>query len=170
MDDHPARDVGPAASRTRQTWAGHGRLVRVEKNGVGRFLHDVTRVFADVSVPALPTLLFVGTTSDEGFDLRGGVLFAWLALVVVATLVRGGWVAAPFTPRRGWLALTPLAVGVRVVAFNVALVAAGVAGIAVGRAVGSVAVVALALAVGTGTALVAPALAERAYDAVVRRR
>lgn len=123
-------------------------------------------MFADVSVPALPTLVFVGTTNGVSFDLRGGVLFAWLALVVVATLVRGGWVATPLTPRRGWLALTPLAVGVRVVAFNAALVAAGLAGIVVGRLVGSAGVVAVALAVGATTALLAPALAERTYDAV----
>lgn len=164
---HPARDVAAARTRRRRSWVGHGRLVTEEKDPLGCFLHDVTRVFGDVSVPALPTLLFVLLRADRAtVDLKAGAFFCWLALVVTATLVRGGWVGVPATPRRGWLSLTPSTVAVRLVAVNGALLVASYGCLAVTPLVGPVVAAGLAAAVGVATGLVLPAVGERVYDAV----
>jgi len=169
MDEHPARDVESARSSIRRTWTGHGRLVREEKDAVGLFLHDLVRVFGGVSVPAVPALFYVtGAVGPSASDLQAGALVGWLALVVTATLVCGGWVGVPLTERPGWLSLSlrPSVIGVRLVVFNAAVLVAAAVGAAVAAVAGAAVAAGVALLVGVTTALGVPALAERVYDAV----
>jgi hypothetical protein len=166
MRDHPARETRPARTRLRRSWAGHGSLITVEKDPLARYLHDVTRVFADVSIPALPALLLVLMSPDlRPFGVKGGALFVWASLTLTATLVRGGWVDPPFTEVPGWVAVTPRLVLLRVVAFNGVFLLAAYGGDVVASTVG-VPLVAplLATAVGVVAALAFPRLAEVVHD------
>jgi hypothetical protein len=169
VDDHPARDVDAARTRRRRSWVGQGRLVTDEKDPLGCLLHDAVRVFGDVSVPATPTLLYVLLRTDEAtVDLKAGAFFCWLSLVATGTLVCGGWVGVPATPRRGWLSLTLSTALVRLVGVNGALLAAAHGSLLVTPWVGPAATAGLAAAVGVVTGLGLPAVGERAYDALER--
>lgn len=167
--EHPARDVDTAGSRMRRSWGGHGQFVRVEKSAVGRFLHDTVRVFGDVSVPAVPVIFGVtGMVDAAAVALGLSLLAGWGALVATATLVCGGWIGVPLTPRRGWLPLStsPSLWALRLVVFNAALLVAAFGGDAVASVAGPAGGALVAAAVGAATALVVPALAEHVYDAV----
>ncbi|SFF88110.1 hypothetical protein SAMN04488063_0637 [Halopelagius inordinatus] len=170
MRDHPARDSRPARTSLRRSWAGHGRLITVEKDPLGRYLDDVVRMFADVSIPVLPSLLFVLVSADlRFFGVKSGAFFWWMSVTAAATFVRGGWVDPPFTDVPGWVAVTPVLVALRIVAFNGALLLAAYGSGAVASAVGvPVLAPVLAVCVGVGTALGFPRLAEVVYEAADR--
>jgi hypothetical protein len=89
----PGRESAAARSTERQIWYGYGQLTRAEKSRFGVFLHDTTRLFAEVSVFSLPVLLFVMEYPATGwFDAKATGIVAWLTAVIVGTLVRGGFV------------------------------------------------------------------------------
>src|SRR6056297_2826446 len=93
MTDRPARQTRAATTRRRQSWSGWGEGSVAEKDGVGVFLDDVTYVFADVSVFGLPLLAVVLVSGgNEWVGLKTAALVAWLTMVAVGTLIRGGWV------------------------------------------------------------------------------
>lgn len=132
----PGRETDAAESNTRRTWYGYGQLTRTEKRRFGLFLHDVTRVFAEISVVSLPVLLFVmGYPADGWFDAKATALVAWTAAVVVGTLIRIGAVHPVATPTPGWVTLSPRLVALRVPYFNAALALAIFGGLAAEGAV-----------------------------------
>lgn len=169
-DRAPARQTGPARSRTRRTWYGYGTLTSVEKSGFGRFLHDVSYVFADVSIPALPVLFaIVATASQSGYGPVGAGLVAWATTTVVGTAIRGGWIRPLATPTLGWVSVTPSLVALRVLYYNSLLGLAAFGSVAVASAVGiaplSLALAFLASLLGT---LSFPRIAESTYGALRR--
>ncbi len=133
--DVPGRDTRPAYSSRRRTWYGHGTLTLAEKSPPNRFLHDATYIFADISIFALPALLYVmGTDVGTTGVLSAVTLTTWLSMVAVATAIRGGWLKPLATDTLGWLAFRPVSVGIglRVVAYNLILYGGALAGFTVG--------------------------------------
>jgi len=125
----PARQTEAARSRRRTSWHGHGERTATEKDAVGAFLDDVAYAFADVSflsAPALSAVLL--STPEQWFGVEGATLVAWTAMVVGAALIRGGWVTPLATDARGWVAITPWLVALRLVYYNAALASAALGG------------------------------------------
>ena len=176
MSDRGARQTRPATSRRRQSWSGWGEGSVAEKDGVGVFLDDVTYVFADVSVFGLPLLAVVLVSGgNEWVGLKTAALVAWLTMVAVGTLIRGGWVTPLATDAPGWVAVTPWLVVLRVGYYNAALALAAYGGRALGVSVASsvagslwpsLATVGVALLVGALATALFPRIAESFYAAV----
>ena len=168
MPDRPARQTRPANSRRRESWSGWGERSPDEKDAVGVFLDDVTYAFADVSVLSIPVLYYLLVTgSTEYFGVKAAALVAWLTMVVVAALIRGGWVTPLATDVPGWVAMTPWLVALRLVYYNATLALAAYGGAWVGDLWSSpVASLGVAFVVGVVSVGVFPLLAERFYGAV----
>ena len=135
------RETGVAESSRRHVFYGYGSSTTVEKNGFGRFLDDVVRVYAEVSVFALPVLLSIMEYPAGGwFDAKATGLLAWSTMTLVGALIRGGWLQPLWTETPGWVTLRPwllvLRVGYRPVVFALAVFGgywlAGVAGVVAG--------------------------------------
>lgn len=166
----PGRETDAAESNTRRTWYGYGQLAQAEKRGVGLFLHDTPRVFAEISVVSLPVLLFVMEYPADGwFDAKATALVAWTTAVVVGTLVRIGAVHPIATPTPGWVTLSPRLVALRVPYFNAALALAifgglamegAITGVGAGGTVGVGAGIGWAATVSAGAVLAFPRVAD----------
>jgi hypothetical protein len=88
---YPGRETAAAESRNRRTWYGYGKIARVEKSRFGVFLHDVTRIYGEISVLSLPALLVIFHYPKTTFvDVTAMALVAWMTMVLVGTLIRGG--------------------------------------------------------------------------------
>lgn len=162
MDSPPGRETRPANSRQRRTSYGMGELTRKENDPLGCFLHDSAHVFADVSTLSIPVLYYVMMATEINFYGAGSAtLVAWTTTTVVAALLRGGWVRPLGTDVRGWVSITPVLVGLRLVYYNLALLAAAFGGVAVASVAGvPAASFGVAVAVATATAMAFPRLAE----------
>lgn len=167
MEDPPGRDTRPARSPERRTWYGLGTLTRDEKRGFSRFAHDATRLFADVSLPAVPVLTLILLAGGLGaYGPRTAVMVGWISLVTVATAIYGGWLSPPLTDALGWVAVSPVLVALRVVYYNLVLAIASFGSVFVADAVGRPPLsLAVAFVVGAAAALAFPRLGE----AVARR-
>ncbi|WP_224268700.1 hypothetical protein [Haloprofundus salinisoli] len=131
-DPPPGRTTDTAESRKRWGWSGHGVGSKVEKDGVGLFLDDLAYAFADVSVSALPVILAVYMLGDiRVFGARTATLVAWLTMVVVAAVIRGGWVTPLGSDVPGWVTLAPSLLVFRLLYFNATLGLAGYGGAAI---------------------------------------
>lgn len=129
----PGRETAAARSRKRRIWYGYGSLARGEKNGLGLFLHDTTRVFAEVSVLSLPCLfLIMGTPPSGVFDAKATGLLAWLTMTLIGTFIRGGWIRPLASPSLGWVRLAPSLLVLRLGYFNIVMLLAAFGGLAVG--------------------------------------
>jgi hypothetical protein len=136
-DDHPCRATRAARSSRRGSWFGHGQIATTEKSGFGRFLDDIVYAFADVSVPLIPFLVFVSVaTPNRFFGLKTSALVAWMTMVVVTALIRGGWLPPLASETRGWVALAPALLLFRVAYFNVLLAIATYGGGTVANTLG----------------------------------
>ncbi|MCU4972631.1 hypothetical protein OB955_07750 [Halobacteria archaeon AArc-m2/3/4] len=166
-DGAPGRQTGPATTATRRSWYGHGTLTRVEKSPVNRYLHDVTYVFADVSIPSLPVLFVVMMTSVEaGFGAVPATMVGWATLVAVAAAIRGGWIQPLATDTPGWVAVTPSLVVLRLVYYNLLLFAVAYGSVALADLVGRPAA---SLGFAFAIALLATVLFPRVAESVYRR-
>ena len=142
----PGRETAAAESNERRSWYGYGHLTRTEKNGVGLFLHDATRIFGEVTVLSLPVLLFVMDYPATGwFDAKATGLVAWAVALLVGTLVRGGWIRPLASETRGWVSLYPTLLALRVPYFNAVMALAIFGGLWIGG---------FLVGVGSGTTLV----------------
>ena len=163
-DAPPGREVRPAYSRRRRIWYGYGTTTTVEKSRFGCLLSDVARLFADVSFFGLPALLVVMLTGLDGpITANEAALVAWLTMIALGTLFRGGWVRPPGTAVRGWVSITPSLVALRIGYYNLVLLAAAYGGLALATPLGwPVRATAIGFAiVATGAATAAfPRLAE----------
>jgi hypothetical protein len=129
----PGRETAAARSGERRIWYGYGSLTRTEKNGLGLFLHDTTRVFAEVSVLSLPCLVLIMATPPSGlFDAKATGLLAWLTMTLSGTFVRGGWVRPLASTTPGWVRLAPPLLVLRLGYFNAVMLLAAFGGLAVG--------------------------------------
>ncbi|WP_459882962.1 hypothetical protein [Halorubrum gandharaense] len=139
----------------RRTWYGYGTLTRTEKSGVGIFLHDATRISAEMTVLALPVLLFVMDSPTTGwFDAKATGLLALTVAIVAGTLVRGGWIRPLGSATPGWVTLAPVPLVVRIPYFNALFALAIFGGLVVGGVVGAPnAGDTIAVAVGLGWAV-----------------
>ena len=134
----PSRQTEPAHSATRRTWYGYGSLARTEKSGFGRFLHDCSHIFGDVSIPSLPVLFAIMAAPGTGFyDATAAGFLAWMAMVLVGTVIRGGWIRPVATDTLGWVSLKPSLILLRVVYYNVVLAIAAFGGPTVATATGT---------------------------------
>ncbi|GAB7090687.1 hypothetical protein JCM18237_09580 [Halorubrum luteum] len=155
----PGRETAAATSRTRRTWYGYGSLARSEKSGFGVFLHDTTRIFAEVSVFSLPTLVYIMTVPPAGpLDAEATGLLAWLTMTLVGTLIRGGWITPLLSATPGWVSLSPVLLLLRLGYFNVTMATAAFGGLTLGNAVWPVVDVVWPV-VGVGWAIGSAALA-----------
>ncbi|WP_293031829.1 hypothetical protein [Natronococcus sp.] len=161
-DRTPGRRTRPAYTRKRQSWYGYGTIASLEKSRFGCFLHDLTSIFGEVSIIGLPVLLLVGMTdSTASYGVTAAAIVAWLTMVLVGTLVRGGWVRPLGTETLGWLTFSPALIALRFVHYNTALAVASYGGVAVAVAVGVPPLsVAVAVIVGVGSMLALPAIGE----------
>lgn len=129
MADPPGREAEAARTGRRWSWHGRGSGTLEEKRGLGLFLDDVVYCFADVSISALPALYVVMTTAEVRlFGAKGSVMVAWMTMVVVAALVRGGWVTPLTSAVPGWVSVTASLVALRFAYFNLCLAAAALGG------------------------------------------
>ncbi len=147
-----------------------GKLTRAEKNGFGRFLHDVTYVFADVFFLSMPVLAYVGTTdSIEGIGATHATIYGLLAMIVTATLIRGGWIRPLATETLGWVSLRPSLIALRVLYYNLVLVVAVYGGLAVAKAIGvGIVAVGIAAIVGAVSILSFPRLCDEFFARLQR--
>ena len=164
----PGRRTRPAYSTTRRTWYGLGHLARAEKSGFGRFLHDCSLVFGDVSIPALPVLIAIMATPGRGvYDATAAGLLAWMTMVAVGTAIRGGWIRPLWTETLGWVSVAPSLIVLRFVYYNLSIAAAVFGGLALADAVGHPPVsLAVAFVVAILSTLAFPRLGESLYVAL----
>lgn len=167
----PGRQTKPAYSDVRRTWYGYGHLARAEKSGVGRFLHDCSYVFGDVSVLSLPVLFAIAADPGMGaFDATAAGLLAWATMVVVGAVIRGGWIRPPGTDTRGWVAVTPALIALRLVYYNLTLAVGVFGGVTLAEWVGIPPLsLVTAVAVALATTLAFPQLAESICRTLERR-
>ncbi|WP_101297413.1 hypothetical protein [Halegenticoccus soli] len=169
MSDPPSRQTKAAQSRRRWTWSGLGEGAQAEKDGFGLFIDDVVFVFAEISVLSLPVLYAVMVTEPQSyFGAKTSALVAWMTMVAVGALIRGGWVTPLGSDVPGWVSLTPSLILLRFAYYNLLLggVAYGGAALALEQSpLGSIvfAVVGSSVAIGAF-----PAVAD-AYFRAVRR-
>ena len=158
----PGRSIRPAYSRYRRTWYGYGRQARVEKSRFGCVLDDATYAFGDVSLAGLPVLFGIMVTGQ--LDVQGATLSAWATMVLIVTVLRGGWIRPLATETRGWVSVTPSLILLRVVYYNLTLFVATYGGFVIASSMGlsmTVGSFGLAVAVGAGAMMAFPRLAER---------
>jgi len=168
-DEQPSRRRGPrgretaaAESGTRRTWYGYGRLSWTEKDGYGVFLHDIIRIYGEVSIIGLPLLLFVWAYPTTAFlDVTAMAMVAWLTMTLVGTLIRGGWVRPLATGTPGWATLAPTLLVLRLGYFNLTFAVSSFGGLAVAAVTG---VGPLGLAWSSGSAALAMLLFPRAAE------
>lgn len=163
-DGPPGRDPGPARTRVRRSWYGHGTLTRVEKGPANRFLHDLTYTFADVSIAGLPALFLVMGNAGPGFfGAASAALIAWLTMAGVAAAIRGGWLTPLATDTLGWVSITLLLAGLRALYYNVVLGVAAFGSVEFATALETPPVsLAVAFAIALVATLAFPRLAESA--------
>lgn len=129
MSNVPGRNTKAAESSRRWTWGGHGTGGFTEKDSYGRFIDDVVFVFAELSVLSLPALYHVLTTTGISYGgIKGSTMIAWMAMVLVGALLRGGWLKPLGSDVRGWVSLTPELVAFRLGYYNLVLLVAGYGG------------------------------------------
>ncbi|AGB39560.1 hypothetical protein [Natronococcus occultus] len=159
----PGRRTRPAETRTRRSWYGYGKLATVEKSRFGCFLHDVTSIFGEVSILGLPALLLVAMTDPaSGAVVTGAALVAWIVMVIVGALVRGGWIRPLGTETLGWVTLSAALIGLRLGYYNAVLLLGGYGGALLGTVLGTTWIAPVAAAaIGAGAMLAFPALGER---------
>ncbi|MDQ2051551.1 hypothetical protein RBH26_13800 [Natronolimnohabitans sp. A-GB9] len=167
-DRVPGRQTRPAYSTTRRTWYGYGHLTRAEKSGFGRYLHDCSYVFGDVSVFSLPVLFAIVVAPGAGaFDATAAGLLAWATMVAVGAAIRGGWITPLATETLGWVSVTPVLLGFRLIYYNCALGLAVFGGVALADAVGYAPLSLLVAITVTALATLAfPRLAQSFYGAL----
>lgn len=157
----PGRETNVANSCRRRVFYGYGSSARVRKNGFGRFLDDTVRVYAEVSVFALPVLLYIMDYPAGGwFDAKATGLLAWSAMTLVGALIRGGWIQPPGTETPGWVRLTPWLLALRVGYLPVILALAVFGGLWAAGPAGVVAGSAWAVAVAAVGVLLFPRVSE----------
>lgn len=168
-DGPPGREPGPARTRVRRSWYGHGTLTRVEKTPVSCFLHDLFFTFADVSIAGLPALvLVVGNAGSDPFGAATAALVAWLTMAAVAAAIRGGWLSPVATDTPGWISITLPLVVLRLLYYNLVLGVAAFGSVAAAAALGTPpASLALAFGLALAATLAIPRLAESVSRRVV---
>jgi len=150
---HSGRETAAAESRKRRTWYGYGHLTWVEKNWFGVFLHDITRIYAEISVFSLPALFGISLYPATTFvDVTAMALVAWMMMVLTGTLIRGGSIAPLATTSPGWVTLAPTLIVLRVAYFNFGMLIASFGGLALAAVAGTA--VGLLWAGGSATVLV----------------
>jgi hypothetical protein len=164
MADRPARQTERARDRRRRTWDGDSLGSMVEKDRLGVLLDDAGYVFADVSVFSIPVLAVVLVTEPATwYGVKTGALVAWLAMVAVGAVIRGGWVTPPATDAPGWVSLAPRLLALRLGYYNGTLALGAYGASAIASAGSPIASLGAALAVGALAAGCFPRLAESCY-------
>ena len=166
----PTRDTRSASSEKRQIWYGIGTLSRTEKSGFGRFLNDIVHTYADVSAFGLPVLLYVYWVdpSVEG-SITAPVFGTWMAMVVTATLIKGGWIAPLGSETLGWVSTRYALLPLRFVYYNLILAAGVYGGFALGSVTGGATTAFLfGGSLGAVAALVFPTLTDAIYELATR--
>ena len=132
------RETAAALSGTRRVWYGYGNLSRAEKNGYGVFLHDLVRIYGEVSIIGLPLLLFVWAYPTTAFlDVTAMATVAWLTMTLAGTLIRGGWVQPLATEVPGWVTLAPPLLLLRLGYFNLIFAVSAFGGLGFAAVTGS---------------------------------
>lgn len=164
----PGRKTRPAYSRRRRIWFGWGQTGSAEKTVFGLFLHDIPYVFLDVFGLSLPASYYIlNTVLDGGFGITGAAFVTWVTMTVVATLIHMGLIRPLATDTLGWVSLTPVLVGVRLVYYNLVLLTAAYGSVAFATLVAYPPIsLGIAVLVGAVAMLAFPWLAE----AIARRR
>jgi nitrate reductase NapE component len=112
----------------------------MEKNRFGVFLHDVTRIYSEITVLSLPALFTIALYPVTTFvDVTAMGLVAWMTMVLTGTLIRGGTVAPFATTSPGWVTLAPTLLVLRLVYFNLGLLVAAFGGLALAAVAGTAA-------------------------------
>ena len=165
MRGPPTRQTRAATERRRWAWHGLGTTAQADKDGVGVFLDDAAYAFAEISFLGLPALYAVMMRAELAyFGAKAGLFAAWIAMVLVATLIRGGWLTPLATDVPGWVSLKPSLVALRLVYYNAVMGGAAYLGGVLAAAGHPLLSVVGPVAVGAGAVGVFPALADRVYE------
>ena len=137
---HPGRETAAAVSRKRRTWYGYGQIAQVEKSWFGVFLHDVARIYAEITVLSLPALFIIARYPVTTFvDVTAMGLLAWMTMVLMGTLIRIGLITPVATTSPGWVTLAPTLVVLRLGYFNLGLLVASFGGLGLATVAGAAA-------------------------------
>ena len=135
---HPGRETAAAESRNRRTWYGYGKIAQVKKNWFGVILHDLARIYAEITVLSLPALFLIAAYPVTTFvDVTAMALLAWMTMVLLGTLIRVGLLAPVGTTSPGWVTLAPTLLLLRLVYFNLGLLIASFGGFALAAVAGT---------------------------------
>ncbi|WP_135662245.1 hypothetical protein [Halorhabdus rudnickae] len=122
----PGRETALTKTTYRRNWVGIGNRAGTELDRFGMLLSDLGRIIGEVAI-LTPPFLFVlflaplGGPYSSVFEL---FLVAWPTMILVGTLLRGGWIAPPLTEVPGWVRLFPTLILLRLLYFNGTLVVA----------------------------------------------
>jgi len=165
MSRRRSRDVRSATSDRRLTWYGWGKIARVPKTGFGQFLHDLARMYGDVSFSALPFLFLVWLSGEMSlFGFTTATIGVWFSLVFVGTLIRGGWIRPVLSDTPGWVAVAPSMIALRLVYYNVAMAISVFAAVTIGSATLGPLVIPASIGLGVLVAVLFPRIADTVYD------
>lgn len=158
----PGRETSAATATYRREFLGIGNRTGTEKDRIGVLLADFGRIAGEIGILTLPVMLYLPVARAWSPNaLFESWLVALTAMIVVGTLVRGGWIAPPFTDAPGWVRLFPTLILLRLVYFDLALLAAVHGGSVVASLTGSIAAGLLSsLAVGGTATLLFPRIVD----------
>lgn len=136
----PGRETSAATSNYRREFLAIGNRTGSEKDRVGVFFADVGRIAGEIGTLTLPVMLYLPVAqAGKPFAFFETWLLALMTMIVVGTLLRGGWITPPFTDAPGWVRLFPTLILLRLVYFNGALLVSIHGGSAVAGETGVVA-------------------------------
>ena len=163
MRGPPTRQTRAAVGRRRWT----GTAAKEEKDGYGVFLDDLGYAFAEISFLSLPVLFLVMMRGERSFfGVKASLFVAWMVAVVMAALVRGGWVTPLATDVPGWVSLKPSLVALRLLYYNALLAGVAIVGGMLASLEYPLLSVLVPAAVGAAAIAAFPAMADRTYGVV----
>ncbi|QGN07618.1 hypothetical protein Hrd1104_10115 [Halorhabdus sp. CBA1104] len=115
----PGRETSAATSNYRREFLAIGNRTGSEKGHLGVVLADIGRIAGEVGSLTLPVMLYLPVAPvREPVALFEAWIVALLTMIVVGTLLRGGWISPPLTDAPGWARLLPTLIWLRLLYFN----------------------------------------------------
>lgn len=114
----PGRETTAATTNYRHGWIGVGSRSGSEKTIPGKVLADIGRIAGEIGILTIPTMVYLPIAAGNSIGMFDAWIAALTTMLVVGTLLRGGWIAPPLTESPGWARLFPTLILLRVLYFN----------------------------------------------------